>query len=334
MGINYEWVGSIKNNIQMGIACCKDRPAEAPRKSRNVKSMILSEPQSMTLASLQIKNELKRGTLGRSYKVLKKETGEFLAMKVINKQTIENTGLTINEKFKMTLTSPFVVHLQSAFSEGDYFYTVTEFVEGSEIFEELKKHSKFEEDAVRFYLGEVILALEQFHSQNIVYRNLNPERILVDRDGHLKLADFGIYCVFEWAEDKKMATMSEAVDYKSPEQVQNDEFDFRSDFWQLGILAYEMLRGRSPFINNNRELMEQAIQAADPEFEDSFSPQARDFISKLLRKNPEERLGAGSHGFHDIKTHPFFSDHKWNWSDAERKILTPPLIPEVSHNEA
>ena len=88
----------------MGIACCKDRPAEAPRKSRNVKSMILSEPQSMTLASLQIKNELKRGTLGRSYKVLKKETGEFLAMKVINKQTIENTGLTINEKFKMTLT--------------------------------------------------------------------------------------------------------------------------------------------------------------------------------------------------------------------------------------
>lgn len=91
--------------------------------------------------------------------MLRKETGDILAMKVINKQTIDNTGLTLNEKFSLSLVSPFIVHLQSAFEEGDYFYTVVEFVEGSEIFEELKKHGKFEEDAVRFYLSEIILAL-------------------------------------------------------------------------------------------------------------------------------------------------------------------------------
>ena len=100
----------------------------------------------------------------------RKETGEVFAMKVINKQTIENTGLTLNEKFTLSVFTPFVVHLQSAFEEGDYFYTIVEFVEGSEIFEEIKKHGKFDEDAVRFYLSEIILGLEELHNQNIVYR--------------------------------------------------------------------------------------------------------------------------------------------------------------------
>ena len=65
------------------------------------------------------------------------------------------------------------------------------------------------------------------------HSNLNPERVLLDKEGHVKLCDFGVYSVFEWPDDKKMGTMSEAIDYKSPEQVRGDEFDFRTDFWQL-----------------------------------------------------------------------------------------------------
>ncbi len=102
--------------------------------------------------------------------MFRKETGDFYAMKVINKQTIENTGLTINKNYKPTILTPFMVHLQSAFEEGEYFYTVVDYVEGSEVFEELKKHGKFNEETVRFYLSEIILALQELHNQKIVYR--------------------------------------------------------------------------------------------------------------------------------------------------------------------
>ena len=137
-----------------------------------------------------------RGSFGKVYMVKRKSDGEIYAMKTLKKDFIIKTNQVANTKTErdiMTLIShPFVVKLHYAFQSNETLYFITDFLNGGELFYHLCNEIRFSEDRARFYAAELVLALEHLHENGIIYRDLKPENVLLDKQGHLKITDFGL----------------------------------------------------------------------------------------------------------------------------------------------
>lgn len=201
-----------------------------------------------------------------------------------------------------------------------------EYVPGGELFFHLKQEKRFQEDRVRFYAAEVLLAIEYLHSFNIIYRDLKPENILIDRNGHIKLTDFGLSKSGNWGD-----TFCGTPEYLAPEVLIGGH-EKEVDWWSLGVLIYEMIEGRPPFYSTEILQMYERILKAPLRFSMRFSDVAIDLCEKLLCKDPFTRLGRGPGDGEDIKSHPFFEGI--NWEDLKGKRVTPPYVPSVKEMEA
>ncbi|CCE62173.1 hypothetical protein TPHA_0C00160 [Tetrapisispora phaffii CBS 4417] len=276
---------------------------------------------------------LGKGTFGQVYQVKKKDTKRIYAMKVLSKKVIvkkNEIAHTIGERnilvHSASKTCPFIVSLKFSFQTPTDLYLVTDYMSGGELFWHLQKEGRFTEDRAKFYIAQLVLALEYLHDNDIVYRDLKPENILLDANGNIALCDFGL----SKADLKdRTNTFCGTTEYLAPELLLDETgYTKMVDFWSLGVLIFEMCCGWSPFFAEDNQKMYQKIAFGKVKFpRDILSPEGRSFVKGLLNRNPNHRLGSIDDG-RELRAHPFFADIEWD-ALREKKIV-PPFKPHLN----
>lgn len=283
----------------------------------------------------QILRLIGKGTFGQVYQVRKKDTGRIYAMKVLSKKVIvqkKEVAHTVGERNILVRTattdSPFIVGLKFSFQTPTDLYLVTDYMSGGELFWHLQREGKFSEDRAKFYIAELILALEHLHNHDIVYRDLKPENILLDAYGHIALCDFGLSKA-NLTPNATTNTFCGTTEYLAPEVLLDDAgYTKMVDFWSLGVLVFEMCCGWSPFYAEDTQQMYKNIAFGKVRFpKDTLSTEGRNFVKGLLNRNPKHRLGA-TRDAKELKEHPFFGDVEWE--SLLRKSIPPPFKPALN----
>ncbi|KAI4866085.1 Pkinase-domain-containing protein [Hypoxylon rubiginosum] len=271
-----------------------------------------------------------KGSFGKVMQVRKKDTSRIYALKTIRKAHIisrSEVAHTLAERSVLAqINNPFIVPLKFTFQSPEKLYFVLAFVNGGELFHHLQKEQRFDVNRARFYTAELLCALECLHGFNVIYRDLKPENILLDYQGHIALCDFGL-CKLDMKDEDRTNTFCGTPEYLAPELLMGKGYNKTVDWWTLGVLLYEMLTGLPPFYDENTNEMYRKILSEPLHFPsaDIVPPAAKDLLSKLLNRNPEERLGAA--GSAEIKAHPFF--HAIDWRKLLQRKYEPTFKPSV-----
>ena len=199
-----------------------------------------------------------------------------------------------------------------------------DFICGGELFQHLKNVDYFPEDRAKFYAAEILLALEFLHNKHIIYRDLKPENVLLDTEGHIKITDFGLAKQLETeSELSKTSTFCGTDEYLAPEIILNEPYRESVDMWALGILIYEMITGWAPWRDDNRKILFEKIVSQPLDLSHpNLSPNAKDLLNKMLTKKISERIKTP-----EIKKHPFFSS--MDFHKIYMKSIKPPFKPDV-----
>jgi ribosomal protein S6 kinase alpha-1/2/3/6 len=225
------------------------------------------------------------------------------------------------------INHPFIVHLNYAFQTEGKLYLILDFLKGGDLFGRLAKEVMFTEEDVKFYMAELVLALDHLHSLGIIYRDLKPENILLDYDGHIALTDFGLSKESVFKDEDRTFSFCGTVEYMAPEIVSRKGHTSVCDWWSLGVLMFEMLVGTLPFSCKDRKQTMQQILRAKLRMPDFLSQDAQALLRALFKRNPSNRLGAGPDGSNEIKNHPFFSIIDWDKLLARE--ISPPFQPTI-----
>uniref|UniRef100_A0A7N6A9Z7 non-specific serine/threonine protein kinase n=1 Tax=Anabas testudineus TaxID=64144 RepID=A0A7N6A9Z7_ANATE len=197
----------------------------------------------------------------------------------------------------------------------------------AKLFFHLSRERVFTEDRARFYGAEIVSALEYLHSRDVVYRDLKLENLMLDKDGHIKITDFGL-CKEGITPEATMKTFCGTPEYLAPEVLEDNDYGRAVDWWGLGVVMYEMMCGRLPFYNQDHERLFELILMEEIRFPRNLSPEAKSLLAGLLKKDPKQRLGGGPNDAKDVMSHKFFSTI--NWQDVVQKKLTPLFRPQVT----
>ncbi|XP_032881743.1 RAC-gamma serine/threonine-protein kinase isoform X2 [Amblyraja radiata] len=244
------------------------------------------------------------------------------------KRRVDEVAHTLTESRVLKNTRhPFLTSLKYSFQTKDRLCFVMEYVNGGELFFHLSRERVFSEDRTRFYGAEIVSALDYLHSEKIVYRDLKLENLMLDKDGHIKITDFGL-CKEGITDAATMKTFCGTPEYLAPEVLEDNDYGRAVDWWGLGVVMYEMMCGRLPFYNQDHEKLFELILMEDIKFPRTLSSDAKSLLSGLLIKDPNKRLGGGPDDAKDIMQHSFFSGV--NWQDVYDKKLLPPFKPQVS----
>ena len=279
---------------------------------------------------------LGRGSFGEVLLVRLKANKKLYAMKVLDKKMLKQRKQQIHTKTERDLmvkiNCPFIVNIKSAFQDETKLYIVSEFLQGGDLFFHLheKRYTVFPEIKARFYIMELVIALDFLHQNNMIYRDLKPENILLDSQGHVKLTDFGLSKIFE-NEDDKAYTVCGTPQYLAPEILLRKGYDKAVDWWSLGCVLYEMLYGRLPFKLKKGQKISLNIYKEEIAFDKKISEEAKDLIINLLIFDPKSRLGSGVDGGEKIKNHNFFKGV--NWKDVWDRKLEPPFVPNLKSDQ-
>jgi len=251
-------------------------------------------------------------------------------MKVLRKEAIIAGNQVQHTKAERSIlqevSNPFIVTLHYAFQTQGKLYLILDYVRGGELFYQLKQEGLFSEERVRLYTAEIVLALQHLHEKNIIYRDLKPENLLLDIEGHVMLTDFGLSK--EAVTRKNGArTFCGTPEYLAPEILRGVGHGKAVDWWSLGTLVYEMLTGLPPFYSQNRKVMFERILKADLTFPSHIRSDARGLLTALLTRDPDKRLGSGPGDAMEIRTHPFFQS--LDWDRVMRREYTPAYKPKV-----
>jgi serum/glucocorticoid-regulated kinase 2 len=273
-----------------------------------------------------------KGSFGKVMQVRKKDTNRIYALKTIRKAKIisrsEVTHTLAERSVLAQINNPFIVPLKFTFQSPEKLYFVLAFVNGGELFHHLTNERRFDINRSRFYTAELLCALECLHGFNVIYRDLKPENILLDYQGHIALCDFGL-CKLQMKDEDRTNTFCGTPEYLAPELLLGQGYNKTVDWWTLGVLLYEMLTGLPPFYDENTNEMYRKILSQPLDFpgNDIVPPAAKDLLTKLLNRNPAERLGAN--GSAEIKSHPFF--HAIDWRKLLQRKYEPTFKPNVTN---
>ncbi|KAI8487638.1 hypothetical protein Bbelb_346310 [Branchiostoma belcheri] len=276
---------------------------------------------------------LGKGSFGKVMLAELKESDDVYAIKVLKKDVIiqdDDVDCTMTEKRVLLLSRkhPFLTALHACFQTKDRLFLVMEYVNGGDLMFQIQRARKFDEPRSKFYSAEVILALMFLHEHGIIYRDLKLDNILLDADGHIKLADFGM-CKEGILNGKLTTTFCGTPDYIAPEILQELEYGPSCDWWALGVLLYEMMAGQPPFEADNEDDLFESILHDDVLYPVWLSKEAVAILKAFMTKNPAKRLGcvAAQGGEAAIKQHVFFKDIDWE-ALLDRRVK-PPFRPKI-----
>ncbi|KAG6558086.1 hypothetical protein Mapa_000267 [Marchantia paleacea] len=274
-----------------------------------------------------------RGAFGKVYQVRKKGTEEIYAMKVMKKHVIVEKNhcdyMKAERDILVKVIHPFVVQLQYSFQTKSKLYLLLDFINGGHLFFQLYRHGTFNEQLARILAAEIVCAVAHLHEKGIIHRDLKPENILIDLEGHVKLTDFGL--AKEIDDSKKSNSLCGTVEYMSPEIIEGKGHGKAADWWSVGVLLYEMLTGRPPFLHEkggNRYKLQQKIIKDKVKLPNYLTSEAANLLKGLLQKDPSKRLGSGLKGADEIKQHKWFKSICWR--KCYNRQLKPEFKPTVN----
>ncbi|GMJ14318.1 ARABIDOPSIS THALIANA PROTEIN KINASE 2, ARABIDOPSIS THALIANA SERINE/THREONINE PROTEIN KINASE 2 [Hibiscus trionum] len=291
------------------------------------------EHQLVGLKDFEVLKVVGQGAFGKVYQVMRSDTSDIYAMKVMRKDKImEKNHAEYMKSERDILTKvdhPFIVQLRYSFQTKYRLYLVLDFVNGGHLFFQLYRQGLFREDLARIYTAEIVSAVSHLHANGIMHRDLKPENILLDADGHVMLTDFGLAKEFD--ENTRSNSMCGTLEYMSPEIVLGKGHDKAADWWSVGILLYEMLTGKPPFFGGNRQKIQEKIIKEKIKLPTFLSSEAHSILKGLLQKEATKRLGSGQGGSEEIKRHKWFKSI--NWKKLEAREVRPSFLPEVAGNK-
>ena len=228
------------------------------------------------------------------------------------------------------LHNKFIVNMYYAFQDKDNLYLVMDYLKGGDLRFHLTRHIRFSEEQSRFFICNIITALEYIHSKNIIHRDIKPENLVLEEEGYVRLTDFGIA---RKSMDNNKGDTSGTPGYMAPEVMRGALHSFEVDFFAIGIIGYEFLKGKRPYHGKNRkeireEMLMKQICIRNEEIEEGWTKESIDFINKLLIRKKENRLGYK--GIEEIKEHPWIKYYPW--SMIIDKTLPSPFVPQNKDN--
>ena len=351
---NMEW-NEIMNQID-SLQICQEEKQKIKKEIYNqevVKFRKLREKQTIRdYESLAI---IGRGAFGEVHVCREKKTGKIYAIKKIKKYILvvkNQIRHVLNEQIIMSkASSPWIVELKASFQEDEYLYLVMEYLPGGDLMNLLIQKDTLTEKEAKFYISELILAIESIHKLDCIHRDIKPDNILIGKDGHIKLSDFGLAKISDklyekedekyknflknkkseknnkMTHNKNFSCVGTAY-YVAPEVLNKKGYEEDIDWWSVGIIFYEMLMGYAPFCSKETsEVCYKVLNWKDyliipNKFK--ISDEAKDLIFKMIN-NSNDRLG--KNGADEIKKHPFFKDVDW---DNIRNTKAP-FIPELKN---
>ncbi|KAF6100700.1 protein kinase C delta [Phyllostomus discolor] len=270
---------------------------------------------------------LGKGSFGKVLLAELKGKKLFFAIKALKKDVVlidDDVECTMVEKRVLALAweNPFLTHLYCTFQTKDHLFFVMEFLSGGDLMYHIQDKGRFELYRAMFYAAEIICGLQFLHSKGVIYRDLKLDNVMLDRTGHIKIADFGM-CKENIFGEKQASTFCGTPDYIAPEILQGLKYSFSVDWWSFGVLLYEMLIGQSPFHGDDEDELFESIRVDTPHYPRWITKESKDILEKLLERDPTKRLGVTG----NIKIHPFFKTI--NWTLLEKRLVEPPFRPKV-----
>lgn len=244
--------------------------------------MINGNRKRWTLSDFDIGHPLGHGKFGSVYLAREKRSKYVVAIKVVNKQQLIQHQVQLQLRREIEIQShmchPNILRMFGYFYDETRVYLVLEYAPQGELHKRLRNLLKFDEPTAAKYMCQLIDALDYCHSRKIIHRDLKPENILIGYYGELKIADFG------WAvhgPSSRRQTLCGTLDYLSPEMIEQKTYDERIDLWSLGVLTYEFLAGRPPFVHDQLEQTYMNILFVKYSFPDHISESAQRFIRSV-----------------------------------------------------
>uniref|UniRef100_A0A669F2E9 protein kinase C n=1 Tax=Oreochromis niloticus TaxID=8128 RepID=A0A669F2E9_ORENI len=278
---------------------------------------------------------LGRGHFGKVLLAEYKSTGEMFAIKALKKGDIvardEVDSLMCEKRIFETVNSvrhPFLVNLFACFQTQEHVCFVMEYAAGGDLMMHIHA-DVFSEPRAVFYAACVVLGLQFLHDHKIVYRDLKLDNLLLDTEGYVKIADFGL-CKEGMGFRDRTSTFCGTPEFLAPEVLTETSYTRAVDWWGLGVLIFEMLVGESPFPGDDEEEVFDSIVNDEVRYPRFLSTEAISIMRRLLRRSPERRLGAGEKDAEEVKKHLFF--RTIDWAALLAKKVKPPFVPTIQGN--
>lgn len=269
-----------------------------------------------------------RGAFGKVRIVERKDTGLSFALKYIRKDEVvrsESVRNIIRERRMLEhVNHPFICNLRYSFQDIEYMYLVVDLMSGGDLRFHISRKT-FTEEAVRFWIAELGCAVRYVHRQGIVHRDIKPDNVLLDSDGHVHLTDFNV--ASDIVPGRQMTSKSGTLAYLAPEVYSGRGYDVRADWWSLGVVFYECIYNKRPFEGNSESSLSAVIQAANPKFPITSPPVTLPCLYAIrdaLSADPSKRMGCTWESF---TQHEFFQCI--DFEALERKEIEPVFIPSA-----